>query len=73
MRTGSEMKLATMPSRRIDATKRIAPTRKASVTVVEMSTLSLALGTPSRRALAVRIAIVEVVVTLKRHEVPNTA
>ncbi len=64
IRTGSEMKLATKPSRRTDATTRIAPTR--SVSVAEARRRDCRVPPPAATPLSsapTRMAIVVVVLT----------
>ncbi len=71
--TGSEMKSATKPSRRSEATTRTPPTRRASAAAV----LTRAAGSPSGATAdscaAVRMAIVVVVLTDSAREVPRSA
>ncbi|MDT4854921.1 hypothetical protein FQZ97_892490 [compost metagenome] len=70
--TGSEMKLATNPSRRRPASTRIAPTSNASVAAA----VRRAAGVPdetSASAAPARMAMVVVVLTLRGREVPNRA
>ena len=71
--TGSEMKLATKPSRSADASTSIAPTRIASVADAATRSAAAAFGAASPRAAADKIAIVVVVLTLSGREVPSTA
>src|SRR6516162_2670140 len=71
--TGSDMKLPTTPSRSIAATNKMPPTKQDNVPVVASNSSSEPLGATCRSAAAVRIAIVEVVVTLNGREVPMTA
>ena len=70
--TGSEMKLATKPSRRIDAATRIAPTSRVSVADARRSAAGSPAGAPASSA-PVRIASVVVVLTLKTRDVPRSA
>ena len=71
--TGSEMKLATKPRRKIQATIRMAPTSKVSVEAARSSAAESAVATAAASAAPVRIAIVVVVLTLKTREVPSSA
>jgi hypothetical protein len=72
VRTGSEMKLATTPSRRADVSRSMAPTKAARVAAATSSESVPPLST-RRRAVAVRMAMVEVVVTLSGRDVPMIA
>ena len=73
IRTGSEMKFATKPSRRSEATDQDRPTSSVSVADARSS----AAGSPARATAAswapVRIAIVVVVLTLSTLDVPRKA
>ena len=71
--TGSEMKLATKPSRKSRATSRIAPTRTASVAVAVTALVPGCVASRPPSAVAPRIAIVVVVLTLSMREVPRSA
>ncbi len=71
--TGSEMKLATKPRRKTQATIRIAPTSRVSVAAARSSAAVSPVGTAGASAAPVRIAIVVVVLTLKTREVPSQA
>ena len=71
--TGSEMKLATKPSRRKHATASIAPTSSVSVAVPCSIAAGSPLGATALSSAAVRIAIVEVVLTLSTRDVPRIA
>ena len=71
--TGSEMKLATTPIRSTDATSSMPPTRQAKVPVAAISASLEPFGATWCKAEAVRMAIVEVVVTLSGRDEPITA
>ena len=71
--TGSEMKLATKPRRSTDAAISIAPTSNESVAVAAASSSASPFGTMRPSADAVRIAIVVVVLTLRRRDAPRSA
>jgi hypothetical protein len=73
IKTGSEMKFATKPSRRIEARKSIAPTNNASVAEAVSSEAGSPFGTTSPSSAAANMARVVVVLTLSTHEVPRTA
>ena len=67
------MKLATIPKRSTDARSSIPPTRHASVPVAAIRASSEPPGATWCKAAAVRMAMVEVVVTLSGRDVPITA
>ncbi len=71
--TGSEMKFATKPSRRIAATTSTAPTSNVNVAHAAVSDAVSPPGATSPRAAAARIDSVVVVVTLSGRDVPSTA
>ena len=73
IRTGSEMKFATKPSRRIQAATRIAPTINVSVAEARRSAPESAPGTTSASSAPVRIASVVVPLTLNTRDVPSAA
>jgi hypothetical protein len=71
--TGSEMKFARKPRRKTRATRRIAPTRTASVAVAAARLTSGWDWVAAPSAAAPRIAIVVVELTLSTGEVPRSA
>jgi len=71
--TGSEMKLATQPKRKIAPETRITPTNNVSVAEAVTRKAVSALEAPFSRALAVKMANVVVVLTLSGREVPSAA
>ncbi len=73
IRTGSEMKLARKPSRRIDASTRMPPTSRPRVAVAVMSAAASPPGTARSSAVETRIASVVVVLTLSGLDVPSIA
>ncbi len=73
VRTGSEMKFATNPRRRMRAASRIAPVSAASIAVAPAMLASGFAWATSPRAAAERIAMVVVVLTLSVREEPSSA
>ena len=71
--TGSEMKLARKPTRKMDATTSRTPTIKARLAAARSRRAGSPLGTTRARSVPVRIAIVVVVLTLSTRELPSTA
>ncbi len=71
--TGSEIRLASMPSLRSPPSSRKVPTRSDRVADADISMATSPPGATAPRALAARMAMVELVVTLRRREVPSTA
>ncbi|MNE69459.1 hypothetical protein D3C80_1651850 [compost metagenome] len=71
--TGSEMKLATKPSRSIPATIRIAPTISASVADAASNVAASPSGLIWPSAEPARMANVVVVLTLSGRELPSSA
>ena len=71
--TGSEMKSATEPSRRSEASRRVAPTNNVNVTEALSRGAGSPLGTTSPSSAPTRIASVVVVLTLSAREVPSKA
>ena len=71
VRTGSEMKLAMKPSRRSEATRRIAPTSSVSVADTRNRAAASPPAATSPNSAPARIAIVVVVLTLNTLEVPS--
>ena len=71
--TGSEMNEARKPRRRIDASTSRKPTIEASVADARSSMAGSPSGTTKARSAAVRIAIVDVVLTLSPRELPSAA
>src|SRR5262249_52995746 len=73
IRTGSEMKLATKPSRKIAATTRIPPTRSVSVARAGSFAAASPAPGPSERAAPVRVGIVVGGGTGRTPDVPRSA
>ena len=71
--TGSEMKLATKPSRSTDAATSMAPMSTASVAPAAIRAPGSPPGTARPSSAAARIAIVVVVLTLSGRDVPSSA
>ena len=71
--TGSEMKLATTPRRRSEASISITPTSTARVAEAVSSSAEPPLGATRASWAPVRIASVVVVLTLNGREVPRIA
>ena len=71
--TGSEMKLATKPSRSSEASRRMAPTRKVSVAEALIKDAGSPSGATWPSWAAARMASVVVVLTLSGRDVPTTA
>ena len=71
--TGSEMKLATKPSRKTDAKISMTPTIRVRSAVASSTAAARPPGTTSPSSAPVRIASVVVVLTLSGREVPSTA
>ena len=71
--TGSEMKLERKPSLRIRASSRKLPASNASVDAAAISLAGSPSGTTRASSLAVRIAIMAVILKLTRADVPIIA
>ena len=71
--TGAEMKSARNPRRRAAAASRVTPTISVSADTSPTISVPLADGPALATAPATRIASVDVVVTLKRRDVPASA
>jgi galactokinase len=71
--TGTEIKLATKPSRNTAASTNNTPTTKASVAAATTRSSRSPLGATLASSDAVSIAIVDVALTLSGRDVPSTA
>ena len=71
--TGSEMNLATPPSRNSAASSRMTPAITASSAAAAANVASSACGPSAASCDAVRMAMVDVVLVLSTREVPSTA